>query len=196
MAHPKRAQYAETLAVQLDASITWDRIGSRWDTGRRAWLSVADSDDEWGMVIQDDAILPRGFHSALPRALARVDGPVCLYAGKVSPWAQEFAKVPRSTSFLAMPGIWWGVGVCLPTRLIKAAVELGDTNPLTQYDHNLGRGFTTVYYTWPSLVEHRDGPSLVKGRGGGRHAFYYRENVSRIRFDGRITPMLPPVPEI
>lgn len=188
MAHPDRRAQAEKLARRHRAWVTWDRMGSRWDTGRRAWLSIADSPQPYGMVLQDDALPVPGFAEALPKMLRHVPegSPVVLYAGSTSRWAPVFREVPN-VSFLVMDWIWWGPGIIMPTELIRDAVRFGDEQEGDQYDHMLGTMFHVkhipVYYTWPSLVDHARGPSLVPGRVGNRRAYRVSRQASRERWD-------------
>lgn len=178
MASDARAKWAHQLAADLDATITWDQIGSRWDTGRRAWLSVANARTRYAMVIQDDAIPAAHLLEELPRILAYVPNksPLVLYSGSTRLWNPVWRTLPKTTGLMVMANIWWGPAIILPTNMIRTAVAAGDAIAATtdQYDHLIGTWFQLtgipIYYAWPSLVNHRDGPSLVAGRGGNRAA--------------------------
>lgn len=180
MAHHDRARMALALAGRLGAPVAWDEKGDRWDTGKRAWQLAGDT--QWHVVIQDDAVLPRGFEEGLEKALARVrpGSPLVLYAGATSKWYRLFDTVPRETSYLVMRRIVWGVGIAMPTRVVPKVLAYGDRARRDvdgHYDLRLSLYFESkripVWYSWPSLVNHRNGPSLVPGRGGGRHAYCY-----------------------
>jgi len=184
MAHPDRASFVPPLAAALNAGVTWDEKQSRWDTGRRAWLELAKSEEEWGCVIQDDAVLCKNFTEILPKALAYAGGhPVVLYAGNVSPWRRTFRNVP-DTSWLILNRIIWGPGIAMPTSLIGEVIAHGDRHRMPNYDLRLSKWFernrVDVYYTWPSLVDHRDSPSLVPGRTAVRHAFRFATHPDKI----------------
>ena len=164
-------------------NVTWDSRNDRWETGRRAMLAY-DPDADWHCVIQDDAIPCRDLFVGLEKALDHVppNSPVCLYTGRVRPIRERVkaaAKVCKeaSASWLVMKDINWGVGVCVPTRHIEEMVRESDKVSVSNYDSRMSGFFAKrgipVYYTWPSLVDHRDSPSLVPDRGGKRHAFWF-----------------------
>jgi hypothetical protein len=183
MAHPRRARFVSELVEQLDrqAVVIWDEKGDRWDTGRRALLAH-EPDATHHLVIQDDAIPSRDLVAGVERALAYVPArsPMCLYVGKVKPFRRVIEPAARSAadqgaSWLVMKETYWGPGIVIPVGQIPEVVAWGDTHPnLANYDRRIGRWYLgrsiPVWYPWPSLVEHRDSPSLVKGRAGGRHA--------------------------
>lgn len=182
MAHPKREAFVPSLLDSLDApaTVVWDQKQDRWETGRRSMLSF-DPDATHHLVVQDDAIVCRDLVSALTTALDHVPelSPVCLYVGRVRPHARgvsEAARRAKSTgaSWLVMTGLCWGVGVVMPTSVIRRMVAECDKLDVANYDSRMSVYFerrgTPVYYTWPSLVEHRDSPSLVPHRAGKRHA--------------------------
>jgi hypothetical protein len=185
MAHPKRWAFVEELKEKLhDPYVVWDDgSNDRWSTGRRAMLSY-NEEATHQLVIQDDALVCSDLVAGLERALEHVPegSPVCLYVGRVRPSyermkvaAKECARV--KASWLVMDGINWGVGVCVPTSCIEEMVQESDKVQVSNYDSRMSGYFTRrnipVYYTWPSLVDHRDSPSLVEGRGGKRHAFWF-----------------------
>lgn len=197
MAHPARRRYAHALSQQLDAPIAWDEKGDRWDTGRRAW-ELASGD--WHVVIQDDAVLPLDFVGGVERALARVpEVPLVLYAGGTREWWRVWDTIPEDTSYLIMRRIVWGVGIALPAKRIRPALEYGDRSRRDvrgHYDLRLSLYFEArripVWYSWPSLVDHRNGPSLIPGRGGNRHAYCYCRTAPG--FDGPIVDLSRKIP--
>jgi len=177
MAHPVRAPFVSSLQTELGAEVVWDERQDRWDTGRRSMLTHGT--EQWHAVIQDDAVLCAGFQPALEKALEHVpaDSPLVLYAGRVSPYIRHFRGVPRQRPFLIMDRIIWGVGIVVPTEGIEEMVAFCDSIPMENYDLRLSQWFEAlqlpVYYTWPSLVDHRDSPSLVPGRVSKRHAYRF-----------------------
>lgn len=206
MAHPARAGDVPALLRDLDApaTVVWDEINDRWHTGRRSLLAF-DPHATHHLVVQDDAILCRELVPMLEeRVLEAVpDHPIALYTGAARPranyveariaWAMEHGE-----AWLAMEGPLWGVAIVLPTRFIAPAVTWGDRHPeILNYDIRLARYFksirTSCFYTVPSLVDHRDGESLVEGRNGkGRKAFRFigRHNSPRT-VDWRALPSAP-----
>ena len=156
MAHPSRMEMVGPLAKSLKAGITWDEKSSRWDTGKRAWEALADSEAEYGCVIQDDAVLCREFTRILPKALEYVPerSPVVLYAGTS---IRSQVRHVKDASWLVLQQIIWGPGIVMPTGLIRKVLAVGEHYRIDNYDLRLSKWFersgVPVYYTWPSLVE-------------------------------------------
>jgi hypothetical protein len=183
MAHRKREVFIPELLAKLDrpAEVVWDQIDNRWDTGRRSMLAY-DPQATHHLVVQDDAVIPRDLVAGIEKALRVVPAktPLCLYAGKVRPFRaavqQLVDRAGQSTSWLSMSQCHWGVGIVMPTELIRPMVAWCDTRTeVANYDKRISRWCQsrrlTVFYPWPSLVDHRDSPSLVPGRvSTGRRA--------------------------
>jgi hypothetical protein len=194
MAHQKRAEFIPHLVEQLgitDADVVWDRKNIRWDTGRRAWQAVDQSAD-WGMAIQDDAIACRDLIAGLKIALDHLPeiGVVSPYIGTRRPAANKVEQAVREAragdvSWVKMPSLNWGVAIILPTGIINRMIRWCDLQKYPQYDRRIGRYAIDVerlntWCPWPSLVDHRDGDSLV-GHGQGRKAHQFiGENVSAL----------------
>lgn len=209
MAHRQREAFVPELLERLDrpAEVVWDTHNDRWDTGRRAMLAYQRTPDvtHW-MVVQDDAIVCRDLVAGVEAALVTVpDGsPLCLYAGRVRPFRTAIQRLVDSTgaetSWLTMSEIHWGVGIAMPTERIDAMVAYGDQQTtVANYDgrisHWVQQEGLTVYYPWPSLVDHRESPSLVPGRGArGRRAHrFIGEHASALdqRYDGEVASIPP-----
>jgi hypothetical protein len=181
MAHPSRDAFIPDLLAALDrpAEVVWDQKQDRWDTGRRAMLAY-DPAATHHLVVQDDAIVCRDLVAGLEQAVNHVpEGvPLCLYIGTVRPKPQAVAqlvKAAAATSWIVMDSLYWGVGVVVPTRHIDTMIAWCDQRTrVANYDLRMSRWFEAqripVWYPWPSLVEHRDSPSLVPGRTAQRHA--------------------------
>lgn len=183
MAHPARAAMVDDLLGRLDrpTPVVWDRIDDRHDTGIRA-LEAYDPAASHHLVLQDDAVVPRDLLAGVERALRYVpqDVPVCLYVGKVKPFAPVIARAVQaagdSASWLTMQGVFWGPGIVLPTAHIDelAVWWRGAGTKVTNYDRRVSAWYAlrrvTCWYPWPSLVDHADTDSLVKGHGRGRRA--------------------------
>jgi hypothetical protein len=186
MAHQKRAHFVEELKGQLDREleVVWDRRGDRWDTGARAMMTY-DPTAQYHLVIQDDAVPCRDLLAGTEKALSSLpedDSAVALYAGRVRPFREQVARVvegtTEETSWLRLD-LHWGVGIIMPTRLIPEMVRWGNRHTRTaNYDKRVSRWLrlkrVPTYYTWPSLVDHRDSESLVPGRiAKGRTAYQF-----------------------
>ena len=174
---------AETLEI---GRIEWARKqGDLWDTRRRSLLAF-DPAATHHLVLQDDAIVCRDLVAGVETALGAIPAqngtpsPLCLYLGKVRPHAahvdQLVAQTTERTRWIRMAGMHWGVGVVIPTGLIPLLVQWGDHHPeIAAEDKRMSKFFSAnkipVWYPWPSLVDHRDGPRLAGlDRGTGRVA--------------------------
>lgn len=204
MAHRRRERFVPDLLAALDrpAEVVWDERNDRWHTGRRAMLAYRNhpGHTHW-MVVQDDAIVCRDLAAGVEQALEHVPAksPLCLYVGRVRPFREHVhrlvGRAGPGVSWLAMNNMNWGVGIVMPVELIEPCITWGDRRgDIANYDKRIGRWLQhqgiTVYYPWPSLVDHRDSPSLVPGRGSaGRRAHrFIGADVSALdqRWDGRL----------
>lgn len=187
-AHPKRTNFAEYLARQLNctSTIVWDLEDNEWDTHYRAWQLGLNSEFSHHLVLQDDAVPCKDLIPALEKALPTLpeNAITSLYFGK----AQNHPKIVRAVNranetgagWILTTGTWWGVGIIIPTGLIAPMLEFCSRRREV-YDRRLSiwcehgpDGPYPVYYPWPSLVDHLDIESLViPGRPPGRKAFQF-----------------------
>jgi hypothetical protein len=197
MAHKKRVEFIPHLVEQLGLTgtdVIWDRKDNRWDTGRRAWQSIDQSAD-FGMVVQDDALACRDLIAGLELALDHLPEPgiISPYIGTRRPAANKVEQAVREAqagdvSWIKMPSLNWGVAIILPTRIINSMIRWCDKQQYPQYDRRIGRYAIDVerlntWCPWPSLVDHRDGESLV-GHGPGRKAHrFIGEDASALDID-------------
>lgn len=205
MAHKKRAKFIPHLVEHLgltDDDVIWDTKQDRWDTGRRAWEAV-DQTADWGCVIQDDALVAADFIEGMQNGLAQLERNVVVspYVGTRRPMAHRVEAAVRTAnandaSWIKMPSLNWGVAIILPTNIIDGMLPWCDRQGYPNYDRRVGRYCIDVQRmptmcTWPSLVDHREVPSLV-GHGGGRTAHkFIGENASaaKLKWDGPIVSM-------
>jgi len=183
MAHRSREARVKATKKRLDrpARTAWDHRGDRWDTGRRAMLA-ADMSCSHHAVIQDDILIPFDLAAGLEEALRHipVGSPLCGYIGRVRPSNQKVRDVVAvaerdHASWITMRQLHWGPLICVPTDCIREMVAYCDKlTGISNYDLRISRYFEDkgilVWYTWPSLVDHADGPSLVEGRMGVNRA--------------------------
>ena len=186
MAHKKRAHHIPELVERLgltDDDVIWDRKSDRWDTGRRAWDAI-DRTADWGMVVQDDALVTRDLIAGLEKAAAFLPER-CLvspYTGTRRPVASRVERAVHAAraanaSWIRMPSLNWGVAIMAPTDIIDKMLPWCDKQTYPNYDRRIGRYAIDMlrlptYCTWPSLVDHRDDDSLV-GHGRGRKAHQF-----------------------
>lgn len=185
MAHPSRRAYVEKLCDKLDiepALVVWDSKNDRWDTGRSSLLAY-DPSATHHFVIQDDAVVPQKLIAGVERMLRFVspDVPISLYTGRSRPnsilvTSMVDQALEAGCHFLRMPGPWWGVGVITPVSAIREMVrECDKKRDIENYDLRMAKWWgeqdIQCLYSLPSLVDHQQGPSLVRGRTGrGRRA--------------------------
>lgn len=198
MAHPVRSDLVAELTAQLDREIpiAWDGEGPpssnrqrRWRTGRRAWELAYDAGAEWSAVLQDDVVVCRDLLAGLEVALDHVpdDGKLVQpYVGTKRPQPMLVLKAAKearrqwNTRWIRMRSLWWGVLIVVPTETVPAMLAWCDERVNMPYDMRVGRYYRDVFgwptwYTWPSLVDHRRGPSLIVHSDGGRHAFEFHD---------------------
>lgn len=179
MAHPSRTWWVRELVVDLgwDLPVAWDEGAGVWETCRRAW-QMRDPAATHHLVLQDDALVPYDFRASVESAIEHLPvekAVVSLYLGTPHPGATGVAKVDAAVraageqgcSWISLPTLRWGLAVVLPVEVIdgmlawKGGDEFGDAD-----DQRIGRycrdvlGWRT-FYTWPSLVDHRDSDSLL-----------------------------------
>jgi hypothetical protein len=213
MAHRQRQAEAEELQGWLggDTLIAWDPNPKtsadprqRWVTGRAAW-EMYDPHADYHMVIQDDAIPAQDLVKGLEQALDVLgpEGLVAPYSGTGKPHQGHMKRNIAHAD--AMGHAWWstkslcwGVAIVAPVRTIDRMLHWCSLGPrvMLNYDMRIGMYYRDVlkwrtWYTNPSLVEHRDGVSLV-GHGttveGGRKAHNFLADGSALDVDWTRTP--------
>ena len=90
----------------------------------------------------------------------------------------------------------WGVGIVMPVEFIEPMVAWCDRLTIPNYDmrqsHWLRAHGIKVWYPYPSLVDHRDSPSLIEGRNGRRRALRFvgaDRSALEQRWDGHRIPI-------
>lgn len=175
MAHPARTEQAVKLAAEIDAPIVFDTDNDEWQTGARAWQSLADSGASFAAVVQDDALPIDGFRRHLEQvAAAMPDRTACsLYVGTGRPRAEQVRRAVTEAdrtdaSWLECDGLLWGVAVMLPTEHITPLLHWAQASPLP-YDQRISAWYRSrgqrVRHCWPSIVDHADGERLVDTGG-------------------------------
>lgn len=181
MAHPKRQEWAKELSQKLGAPIVYDRINNLWDTCRRAWLSI-DKDAEYGLVLQDDAIVCENFKEKAERYLTD-DFIYSFFAGKLL--ASRINKAIKEKKDFVIAGMIFNeVALCMKTKHIERMVEFCDSRN-AQNDQDITKwarlAKIDIFYTVPSLVDHRDGESIYRKNfnkpepNQSRPAYYFKK---------------------
>lgn len=200
MAHPARAEWAETLAAKLDCPIVWDQIGSAWDTGRRALLT-ADPAASHHVVIQDDAIVCEDLAAALEQAVVHAgQRPIGLYLGS----RPHHRRVALSTKAADKRGRSWIAITGATIAGVASAHPIAMIERLADYDHRGSQSWDSRYsafyrelgitpwFTWPSLADHRPGRSLLNHPRDRTAVRFIGENVSALGIDWSRSPQIAP----
>ena len=172
VAHPERHEQAGELAVRLDGWISLDEDGiGAGANHRRALQHGVDSDWDHIVVLEDDAMPIDDFEDALTQAIAhRPDQILGLYVGRQRPYASAVSKAVmqadmQGASWITHYGLLWGVATVWPRALAQAWLAEPAAGTWDSHARRWCRRYGhKVAYTWPSLVDHRDEPSLVADR--------------------------------
>lgn len=210
MAHPVRRAEAESVRAELDrpVEIVYDTVQEpskdpkqRWATGRRAW-EAHDPSADWHMVIQDDAIVAPDLLAGLEAALAVLgpEGLVSAYTGTGRPDQAHVRRAlthadAKGHSWISTRSLCWGVAIIAPVATIPGMLTWCSVPQRSRlnYDLRIGRYYRDVlkwrtWYTVPSLVDHRDGESLVGHGGGGARVAHRMHGGSALAIDWTSTP--------
>lgn len=170
VAHHTRAAQAVDLAAAVSADATLFDDGTLGAAGnhRRAWDWHTDNTTSgWAVVLEDDAIPVTDFAEHLDDALDYAPADiVSLYLGRSRPphWQGRIAEATDTAdrTFAA-----WILGThLLHAVAVAARAELAPV--MAQWTRYLAEPVDgrevfghTVAYTWPSLVDHADGPPVA-----------------------------------
>jgi hypothetical protein len=160
--------YADVVSQDhgnLGATVNYRRVSEQ--------LAKITGPDEWAIVLEDDAIPCLHFREQAGKALRVCESDVAsLYLGRLRPpqWQQ---RVRAATMKAGVADASWIIGDAM---LHSVAIAIRGNALITQMlrdteksslpmDQAIGvwagkRGHD-IAYTWPSLVEHRDGPTLI-----------------------------------
>ena len=179
MAHRRRARAAEHLASTLNATIVWDELDDEWHTGART-IAAYDPAATHHIVLQDDALPVLDFRRHATAALEQhPDALVSFYLGTSRPpqWQPAVDDAcmraeDAGAAWISAPVLLHGVAIAIPTVEIPALLAWCE-RPTVPYDERLGMYWRyvlerPVFYTWPSLVDHDDGPTIARHRDGER----------------------------
>lgn len=176
VAHINRTAMAEQLAADSAAQHVFYDDGTLGCNvnHRQAWQHHADTAaDDWALVLEDDAQPVDGFRDQLDHALEVAPAPiVSLYLGTGRPLGGWQPKIKQTILAAGAANACWitsthllhAVGVAIRTTLLPSMLEWLPQIPLP-IDEAItvwaqGHGHV-IGYTWPSLVNHADGQTLV-----------------------------------
>lgn len=172
MGHPSRQRQANILAWALGGRLVLDEDAAGENaTGDHAW-AAHDATSAWHVVVQDDALPVPDIARQAPAALAAAPAPVVsFYLGTnyppqtVRPCRDAIGRADAAGSaWITAPRLFWGVAVAIRSDLIADMLRRVGRSKMP-YDQRIShwaeRSGHQVAYTWPSLVDHADGPSLI-----------------------------------
>ena len=176
VAHTARAEQAHTLMEQTGAaymSIDDGTLGCELNH-RKVWLwHLEHCTTKWAVSLEDDAVPIPDFREQLNAALEQSPSPVVsLYLGKhrVAVWEKrkQLAIIRADNEdahWFTTRTLLHAVAVAIRTDVLSDAIthgtQLGDFFPNDEaISHWANATNNTVAYTWPSLVDHADQPTL------------------------------------
>lgn len=176
VAHHARADQAHALMETVGAQYLSMDNGALGVNGnhRKVWSYLAKQDTDFSIVLEDDAEPVEGFRDQLEQALTAAPTPiVSLYLGNPKHWDLFQERKQRilaagtqadteDACWLTTQELLHGVAICIRAPLIRAmlegipdkAIDYAIREWAKQEGHHIG-------FVWPSLVDHRDGPTLL-----------------------------------
>jgi hypothetical protein len=207
MAHPSRGEMVDELLSSLDREIpvSWDGPPDNlplpervWRNSRRTW-SMADPGSDWHLLLQDDVVVAKDLLAGIELALEWVPdriGIVQFFIGKYRPLGPVFVNLGTEAdrigaTWIEHRSMCWGVAQAVRTPTIPAMLKWCDGRRGMADDSRVGRYYRDVlhqrtWYTWPSLVNHRDGPSLVHHGAGRTAQRFYSGSALDLSWDGPV----------
>ena len=183
VAHPSRSTLANSLGSQINADVMcWDVDGIGCEENHlQAWRYLSDADTEWGVVLEDDTYVVKGFRDQLDQVLKNAPSPVVsLYLGRGHPhggesdWQNRIAaKIAADVCWLTAESLLSAQGYAIATTLIPDMLHT--VTPLVEempIDEAISwwcqeRGYL-VAHCRPSIVNHRDETPLIQSRKDGQ----------------------------
>jgi hypothetical protein len=172
--HFDRAEQAYALAQELGGeTVMDDGTYGDWGNHARALLRGAQIGTSHVLCIEDDAVpVPNLLAEARKAVEAWPSGCISLYVGTGRPRqhgvSRAIACAERiDSNWLEADSLCWGVAFVVPTHdILPMLLWCKDRTEPT--DQRIGAWYRsqrrTVRYTWPSLVDHLDGESLLPTR--------------------------------
>lgn len=169
MAHPCRRRLIPNLLLSLQpvsTRIAWDKKNNIWDTCKRAWM-LHDPAADYHLVLQDDAVICKDFHSRLSHILntsSRLKNfVVSLYIGNRNRFKAEVDKFKPAGGILIKENIHHEIALIFPVHLINEMISYVDAlNPETDKAINeyVRKKNLKVLIPLPTLIDHLNIPSL------------------------------------
>lgn len=176
--HEARIVQAADLARSIGAVVSLDDGTLGAGTNHvRAWNLTTARPSDWAAVLEDDAEPVDGFTRQAEAALTAAPEPVVsFYLGRTRPvrWQREriapaLANIDHTDPhWLVTTHVLHAVAVAIHTEIRNDWIDFATDHRLPP-DERLSAWCIArshkVAYTWPSLVDHADGPPLVDHSG-------------------------------
>ncbi len=173
--HTSRAQQAHRLKNSIEADYLNIDDGTLGGTGNHlhVWHWLHDNNSsEWSIALEDDAVPIADFNAQAAAALSAAPAPiVSFYLGPYPPHFdpdKEHAIVQAADAdahWIVAPFLFHAVAVAIRTDQLGHILDHLDQQP-APIDQAISSFPATVAYTWPSLVNHHDGPSATNHPDG------------------------------
>lgn len=188
VAHTSRATQAKHLANTVAAdfiSIDNGLMGAD-DNHDLVQHHLSAQPSTWSVVLEDDAEPVEGFRDQLHSALMMAPSPiVSLYLGRKRPphWQARIVKAlsqaeASDANWVIGTNLLHAVGYAIRTELLPSLLKHTTALPVDQHLSSWAKSHGhLVSYTFPSLVDHIDGPTIVDHPDGqprtpGRKAWH------------------------
>lgn len=172
VAHTSRLAQAEHLADQVGATILSvdDGLLGCDDNHEQVQSLLATKPATWSVILEDDALPVEGFNDQLAQALTLSPSPiVSLYLGRLRP-PQYQSAIEAATEAATLDNADWiisthlfhAVGYAIRTELLPSLLNHLTPLPVDQHITTWAQQYGhTIAYTWPSLIDHHDGPTVI-----------------------------------
>lgn len=172
MACRQREKYFEYLKEKLgDIPFSIDEVKGQdghvgvWENCKRAWRMRRDS--EWTLILQDDSIICEHFYERVEKVLEEIgerDYIISFYAGDRLKKKIEFAQ-KKKLDYVLYNSIMNENALCMRTKHIEEMIRYCDTRDATtdRFIQTFARRKgLLIYYTIPSLIDHRSDKSIYR----------------------------------
>lgn len=190
MAHESREKYFDYLRKELgDVPFSIDKVKGHkghigvWKNCKRAW-EMHDPKADYHVVIQDDAVLCKGFRKKAEDFInqfhtdKKLRGFSFFYGDKLGFRDMGMQGKKDGCVFRSSPN--WGVAICMPTHIIQKMIEECDKMYQPEDDVRISK-FTkkigmVIVFPIPSLVDHREEDVSLVGDKVIRKALFFIDN--------------------
>lgn len=205
MAHDSRAAWFPYLRAKLGDNVEFSIDDSQKKLGtwgnRRQAMQMLDKKADYGLIIQDDAVICDNFIEKARQFIAEHphNAYQFFYGNRPSAEYVASSSITKHKGFITAD-MTYGVAIALPMRLIDEAISFCDQFPADMPDDSRIKRYCKhknmqTVYPFPALVDHRVAPSLVPGNDKTmRRALAYidRPSIPRTIHQIWVGPLQPP----